>query len=52
MFRPSRGHLQGGESIQTYNILLCEYRMLIQSCSSEDEDEDGGEDLMIWCEFA
>jgi hypothetical protein len=52
MFRPSRVHLQGGEKVPDYDILLCEYRMLIQSCSSEDEDEDGGEELRFWCEFA
>jgi hypothetical protein len=37
--------------IQVYDILLYKC-MLIQSCSSEDEDEDGGEELRFWYEFA
>jgi hypothetical protein len=52
MFRPSHVHLQGGENLPAYDILLYEYRMLIQSCSSVDEDENGGEELRFWCEFA
>jgi len=44
--------MEGIKKNTNLRYMLYECRLLIQSCSSEDEDEDGGEDLRFWCEFA